>query len=164
VISGRWLTSADHRIEAAIAHEPDKLVGETAFTLGRKATIVPAHKMARTTSPQNSLRLLVDEFVGRLMTAIEADASARARQMVIAALEGGTLPRRRGRPPKFPKFTPMLSAGPVRRRAKQLCPVSAKTTKMWPRAQSRSTAKPAARKSPRPEIQSRRAARVRRPC
>ena len=79
--------------------------------------------MARTASPQNSLRLLVDEFIGRLMTAIEADASTRARQMVIAALEGGTLPRRRGRPPKFAKFSPMLTAAPARRRAKQLCPV-----------------------------------------
>jgi hypothetical protein len=79
--------------------------------------------MARTSSPQNLLRALVDEFVGRLMAAIEADASSRARQMVITALEGGTMPRRRGRPPKFPKFTPMLSAMPSRRRAKQLCPV-----------------------------------------
>jgi hypothetical protein len=80
--------------------------------------------MARTSSPQNLIRELVDEFVGRLMTAIEADATSRARQMVIAALEGGTLPRRRGRPPKFAKFSPMLSALPsTRRRAKQLCPV-----------------------------------------
>ena len=81
--------------------------------------------MARTASPQNVLRALVDEFVGRLVTAVEADASTRARQMVIAALEGGTLPRRRGRPPKFPKFGVghLLSAGPTRRRAKQLCPV-----------------------------------------
>jgi hypothetical protein len=89
----------------------------------KKATIVPHRKMARTATPQNSLRTLIDEFVGRLITAIEADASSRARQMVITALDGGTLPRRRGRPPKFAKFTSLLSAAPGKRRPKQLCPV-----------------------------------------
>jgi hypothetical protein len=79
--------------------------------------------MARPAAPQNALRALVDEFVARLVTAVEADATSRARQLVIAALEGGAVPRRRGRPPKFPKIPGLLAAAPVRRRAKQLCPV-----------------------------------------
>ncbi len=81
--------------------------------------------MARTASPENALRGLIDEFVSRLVAVVEADVSSRTRQMVMAALDGGAVPRRRGRPPKFPKFAgvSLLSAGPVRRRPKQLCPV-----------------------------------------
>ncbi len=77
--------------------------------------------MARTSSsPDSNIRSLVDDFVGRLVSAVEADATSRARQMVIAAVGGGALPRRRGRPPKFAAF---LGVTPVRRRPKQLCPV-----------------------------------------
>ncbi len=80
--------------------------------------------MARTASPQNVLRSLVDDFVSRLVATIEADASQRAKQMVMTALEGGTLPRRRGRPPKFASFAKIaISGGSGRRRPKQLCPV-----------------------------------------
>jgi hypothetical protein len=79
--------------------------------------------MARTSAaPESNIRSLVDDFVGRLVSAVEADATSRARQMVIAAVGGGALPRRRGRPPKFAAAA-FLGATPVRRRPKQLCPV-----------------------------------------
>jgi hypothetical protein len=85
----------------------------------------PAIKMARTASPENALRGLIDEFVSRLVSVVEADVSTRTRQMVMAALDSGAAPRRRGRPPKFPKFSvgSLLAAGTARRRPKQLCPV-----------------------------------------
>jgi hypothetical protein len=80
--------------------------------------------MPRTSAaPESSIRSLVDDFVGRLVSAVEADATSRARQMVIAAVGGGALPRRRGRPPKFATAAAFLGAAPVRRRPKQLCPV-----------------------------------------
>ena len=85
--------------------------------------------MARPAS-DTGLRSLVEDFVSRLVTSVEAEATNRARQMVIAALGSGTLPRRRGRPPKFASklgigngFGPLLAAAPARRRSKQLCPV-----------------------------------------
>jgi hypothetical protein len=86
--------------------------------------------MARPAS-DTGLRSLVEDFVSRLVTSVEAEATNRARQMVISALGSGTLPRRRGRPPKFASklgiggnsFGPLLAAAPARRRAKQLCPV-----------------------------------------
>jgi hypothetical protein len=77
--------------------------------------------MARPASSDNNLRSLVEDFVGRLVSAVEADATNRARQMVITALGNGTLPRRRGRPPKFTSL--LAVSGPSRRRPKQLCPV-----------------------------------------
>ena len=84
--------------------------------------------MPRTSSPESSLRSMVDDFVGRLISAVEADATSRARQMVIAAVGGGALPKRRGRPPKLGSrlgspYAAFLGATPVRRRPKQLCPV-----------------------------------------
>ena len=79
--------------------------------------------MARTASPENALRSLVDDFVTRLVAVVETDVSNRAKQMVMAALDGGAMPRRRGRPPKFPKLGGLLSSVPTRRRPKQLCPV-----------------------------------------
>ena len=83
--------------------------------------------MARTSAaPESNIRSLVDDFVGRLVSAVEADATSRARQMVIAAVGGGALPKRRGRPPKLGSMGStyaFLGATPVRRRPKQLCPV-----------------------------------------
>lgn len=81
--------------------------------------------MARTAAPENALRGLIDEFVSRLVSVVEQDVSNRTRQMVMAALDGGSLPKRRGRPPKFPKFSvsSLLTGGTTRRRPKQLCPV-----------------------------------------
>jgi hypothetical protein len=81
--------------------------------------------MARTAGSDGSLRTLVDDFVGRLVAAVEADATNRARLMVMTALGGQGLPRRRGRPPKFASatFGASLAVVPSRRRPKQLCPV-----------------------------------------
>jgi hypothetical protein len=88
--------------------------------------------MAKPTATDSGLRTLVNDFVGRLVAAVEADATNRARQMVITALGAGALPRRRGRPPKYATgfatanaalATTFASAGPSRRRPKQLCPV-----------------------------------------
>jgi hypothetical protein len=85
--------------------------------------------MARPAS-DTGLRSLVEEFVSRLVTSVEAEATNRARQMVISALGSGTLPRRRGRPPKLARFGlaggnfgALVAAAPGRRRPKQLCPV-----------------------------------------
>jgi hypothetical protein len=89
--------------------------------------------MAKPSATDSSLRTLVNDFVGRLVSAVEADATNRARQMVITALGAGALPRRRGRPPKYATGfaganvaalgTTFVSAAPTRRRPKQLCPV-----------------------------------------
>jgi hypothetical protein len=83
--------------------------------------------MARTSTAESGLRSLVDDFVGRLAAAVEADAAERARQMVMSALGAGAgnlLPRRRGRPPKnATAFASLVSVRPARRRPKQLCPV-----------------------------------------
>jgi hypothetical protein len=88
--------------------------------------------MAKPSATDSSLRTLVNDFVGRLVSAVEADATNRARQMVITALGAGGLPRRRGRPPKYATGfagasaalgTTFVSAAPSRRRQKQLCPV-----------------------------------------
>jgi hypothetical protein len=80
--------------------------------------------MARPAS-ETGLRSLVEDFVTRLVTSVEAEATNRARQMVITALGSGALPKRRGRPPKFAAGFGALSisAAPARRRPKQLCPV-----------------------------------------
>jgi hypothetical protein len=82
--------------------------------------------MARPAS-DTGLRSLVEEFVSRLVTSVEAEATNRARQMVITALGSGALPKRRGRPPKFAAnfgaISMLGSVAPARRRPKQLCPV-----------------------------------------
>ena len=87
--------------------------------------------MAKIPSSDANLRSLVDGFVNRVVTAIETDAANRARQMVMTALSGSSLPRRRGRPPKYatPYTTfspaPASTAGsrPAKKRPKQLCPM-----------------------------------------
>jgi hypothetical protein len=90
----------------------------------------PGKDMARPAS-DTGLRSLVEDFVSRLAASVEAEATNRARQMVMAALGSGALPRRRGRPPKLARFglnganfgSLVVAAGPTRRRPKQLCPV-----------------------------------------
>jgi hypothetical protein len=68
------------------------------------------------------IRSLVEEFVNQVVGAVEADSVRRVQQAVTAAFGGGAVaPRRRGRPPRAAGAS--VSAGPARRRPKQLCPV-----------------------------------------
>ena len=68
------------------------------------------------------IRSLVEEFVNQVVAAVEADSVRRVQQAVTAAFGGGAVaPRRRGRPPRAAVAS--VSAGPARRRPKQLCPV-----------------------------------------
>ena len=56
---------------------------------------------------------------------MESATTQRVQTAIVSALGNGAVsifPRRRGRPPKNPLFSPALLA-PVRRRPKQLCPV-----------------------------------------
>lgn len=86
----------------------------------------------RKSSGSSEIRVLIDEFVTRLVQTIEADAAQRVRNAVVGALgaTGGlSIPKRRGRPPKNALsatqsgFSLLLPAAPVKRRPKQLCPV-----------------------------------------
>jgi hypothetical protein len=70
----------------------------------------------------------VEDFVDRLASTIQQDALLRARDQLLSALNGHSIPRRRGRPPKSALAAPLGTAGlvaprRVRRRPKQLCPV-----------------------------------------
>jgi hypothetical protein len=67
----------------------------------------------------NEIRTLVDNFVGKLAAAIEEQMAARVQATVLTAL--GT-PARRG-PGRPPKGLALATAGLVRARPKQLCPV-----------------------------------------
>jgi hypothetical protein len=78
--------------------------------------------MSRQTVVANNLRSIVEEFVARLVAAVEADTSQRVRAAVLNALENGATPRRRGRPPKN-GFAFLIPSAPAKPRSKQLCPV-----------------------------------------
>jgi hypothetical protein len=71
---------------------------------------------------ETNIRSLVEGFVGQIVAAVEADSVRRVQQAVTAALTDGaaTAPRRSGRP--VVTGAQVVSA-PVRRRAKQFCPV-----------------------------------------
>jgi hypothetical protein len=68
---------------------------------------------------QQDIRPLVNDFIARLVAAVDAQATARVQQQVLAAIGGAGVRRGPGRPPKDPGLG-MLMAKP---RAKQLCPV-----------------------------------------
>jgi hypothetical protein len=74
--------------------------------------------------PLQALQSLIEQFVKQIVTTVEAATVERVQTAIVGALGngGGVFPRRRGRPPKNPLFSAAL-LGPVRRRAKQLCPV-----------------------------------------
>ena len=73
------------------------------------------------------LQGLIEQFVRHVVATVESATTQRVQTAIMSALGNGgatIFPRRRGRPPKNPLFSAALvSAGPVRRRAKQLCPV-----------------------------------------
>jgi hypothetical protein len=72
---------------------------------------------------QNDLRTLVDDFVARLVAAVEAQAAARVREQVMAAI-GVPVRRGPGRPPSSALGVAGLALPRARKAGpKQLCPV-----------------------------------------
>jgi hypothetical protein len=70
-----------------------------------------------------NLQSLVQDFVSKIVAAVESETADRMRARMIAALNGEASGRP-GRPPKGRFFgAGSLSAGPSRRRPKQFCPV-----------------------------------------
>jgi hypothetical protein len=84
--------------------------------------------MANRSTLDMNLNGLVEDFVMRIVTAVESATTQRIQSAVSAALTsavgGAGLPRRRGRPPKNAfQGAQLFSTAPAVRRPKQLCPV-----------------------------------------
>jgi len=90
--------------------------------------------MARKIADGNSIQPLVEDFVRRIIAAVESATAQRVQSTMMSILASGAggaqMPRRRGRPPKNPGLggglmsmpsMPSVSSGPPR--PKQLCPV-----------------------------------------
>jgi hypothetical protein len=78
-----------------------------------------------TTSRPIDIRTLVQNFVTSLVAAVEQNTTQRIQAALMTGVNGATVRRGPGRPPKNPLFAaPVLSARPPgKRRPKQLCPV-----------------------------------------
>jgi hypothetical protein len=79
-----------------------------------------------TTSRPIDIRVLVQNFVTSLVAAVEQTTTQRIQAALMSGVNGGAPRRGPGRPRKNPIFTPSALAalsGPVKKRAKQLCPV-----------------------------------------
>jgi hypothetical protein len=94
---------------------------KTPFTFAHnEATLT--RNFRRESQMETNIRSLVEGFVGQIVAAVEADSVRRVQQAVTAALTDGVVEatRRAGR--SSVSGAPVASA-PVRRRAKQFCPV-----------------------------------------
>jgi hypothetical protein len=79
-----------------------------------------------TTSRPIDIRLLVQNFVTSLVAAVEQTTTQRIQAALMSGVNGGVPRRGPGRPrknPLFPSSALAAISGPVKRRAKQLCPV-----------------------------------------